>query len=107
VGLRCPITFMRIIAITDIAAGGSRTAPTRKPLGRLVGAFKTVSTRRINEIRGTKEAVIRRRSFCEQIIGDDRSPDRIVAYIQENPRRWEADPENPPATNLDRNLPRR
>jgi REP element-mobilizing transposase RayT len=40
--------------------GGSRTAPTgtapsgavkRKPLGRLVGAFKTVSTRRINELR--------------------------------------------------------
>jgi len=42
-----------IIAITNIAAGGSRTAPTRKSLGRSVGAFKTVSTRRINEIRGT------------------------------------------------------
>ena len=35
----------------DIRRGGSRTAPTetRKPLGRLIGAFKTVSTKRINE----------------------------------------------------------
>jgi len=36
------------------AEGASRSAPTRrKPLGRLVGAFKTVSTDRINERRGT------------------------------------------------------
>ena len=45
-----------IIVLRD-TRGGSRTASTtegrRKPLGRLVGAFKTVSTKRINEIRGT------------------------------------------------------
>ena len=42
-----------IIVITD-DGGGSRTAPTkRKTLGRLVGAFKTVSTDRYNEQRGT------------------------------------------------------
>jgi REP element-mobilizing transposase RayT len=44
-----------IIVITDNGSrGGSRTAPTvkRKPIGRLIGAFKTVSTKRINEHRG-------------------------------------------------------
>src|SRR5215218_6598016 len=33
--------------------GGSRTAPTkpaRKPLGRLIGAFKTLSTKHVNEL---------------------------------------------------------
>jgi len=39
-----------MIVITDVVKGGSRTAPTeqRKPVGRLVGAFKTVSTKRIS-----------------------------------------------------------
>ena len=41
-----------IIAISE-RRGGSRTAPTgqRKPLGRLIGAFKTVSTKHINKSR--------------------------------------------------------
>ena len=68
-----------------------------KPLGRLVGAFKTASTNRINEIRRTPGSVIWQRSFYEHIIRDDKSLDHIVAYIQDNPMRWEADPENPPA----------
>lgn len=59
-----------------LEAGGSRTAPTsddedrrgrsrttrspikRKTLGRLIGAFKTVSTKRINELRKTPGAKI-------------------------------------------------
>jgi putative transposase len=86
-----------IIAITDIAAGGSRTAPTRKSLGRLVGAFKPVSTKRINEIRGTREAVIWQRNFYEHIVRDERSLETIIAYILDNPARWESDPENPSA----------
>ncbi len=61
-----------IIAITDIAAGDSRTAPTRKSVGRLVGAFKTVSTKRINENRGTPGAVIWQRNFYEHIVRDER-----------------------------------
>jgi putative transposase len=86
-----------IIAITDIAAGGSRTAPTRKSLGRLVGAFKTVSTKRINEIRGTLGAVIWQRNFYEHIVRNEKSLERIIAYIQDNPSQWESDPENPSA----------
>ena len=39
--------------------GRSRTALTRrKSVGRLVGAFRTVSTKRINEQRGTPGAVV-------------------------------------------------
>ena len=39
-----------IIAMTDPCRGGSRTAQTpvrRQPLGRMIGAFKTVSTKRL------------------------------------------------------------
>jgi len=40
-----------IIVITDACTGGSRTAPTGelKPIGRLVGAFKTAAAKRIND----------------------------------------------------------
>ena len=44
-----------ILMLVEVRKGGSRTAPTTisKPLGRLVWAFKTVSTRCINHHRGT------------------------------------------------------
>jgi putative transposase len=96
-----------IVTIADIAAGGSRTAPTRKPLGRLVGAFKTVTARRINELRGTPGAVVWQRNFYEHIIRDERSFERVIAYIHDNPASWEADPENPIANNTGANLPAR
>ena len=87
-----------IIAITNIAAGGSRTAPTRKTLGRLVGAFKTASTKCINEMHGTRGATIWQRNFYEHIVRDDRSFARIANYIHDNPARWDTDPENPLTT---------
>jgi putative transposase len=82
--------------------GGSRTAPTgqrdvtagqtkRKPLGRLIGAFKTVSTKRINGIRSTPGAQLWQRGYYEHIVRDERSLQRIRAYIANNPSRWEPD----------------
>src|SRR5882762_9975445 len=42
-----------IVSIGAKERGGSRTAPTgQKPLGRIVGAFKTVSSGRIDRLRG-------------------------------------------------------
>jgi len=86
-----------IIVITDVCRGGSRTAPTgqRKPIGRLVGAFKTVSTKRINEIRNTPGAKIWQRNYYEHIIRDDDELNRICEYIANNPLQWEMDRENP------------
>jgi putative transposase len=93
--------------------GGSRTAPTptaptgsvgqpavgvygggivptkRKPLGRLIGAFKTVSTRRVNDIRSTPGAKLWQRNYYEHIVRDGRSLRYIREYIGSNPSRWE------------------
>ena len=94
--------------------GGSRTAPTttvnkptpdeptpdepapaksskRKPLGRLIGAFKTVSTKRMNQMRDTPGERIWQRNFYERIVRDAREHARIRQYIRDNPRRWNAD----------------
>ncbi len=87
-----------IIILTNDCRGGSRTAPTmikRKPLGQLIGAFKTVSTKRINKMRGTPGARMWQRNYYEHIIRNDDELDQIRQYIIDNPSRWALDRENP------------
>jgi len=89
--------------------GGSRTALTaavttapttkRKPLGRLIGAFKTVSTKRINEIRHTPGDRFWQRNYWEHIIRDESSLAQIRQYVINDPARWVDDrlhPTQPP-----------
>ena len=70
----------------------------RKPLGRLVGAFKTVSTKRINQARGTPGLQFWQRNFYEHIIRDEADLVHIRECIVSNPQKWELDqlhPDNP------------
>ena len=87
-----------IVIHNDGCRGGSRTAPTRpatrKPLGRLIGAFKTVSTQRINELRGSPGMPVWQRNYYEHIIRSEESLSRIRQYILNNPARWAFDREN-------------
>ena len=88
-----------IIVITDECKGGSRTAPTaaldrgipRKPLGRLIGAFKTVSTKKINQMRGAPGIAIWKRNYYEHVIRGEDSLRSIREYIFNNPANWEFD----------------
>jgi REP element-mobilizing transposase RayT len=77
--------------------GGSRTAPAlaRKPVGRLIGAFKTVSAKRINELRGLPRASFWQRNYYERIVRDDDELVRIRQYILDNPANWAQDEDNP------------
>jgi putative transposase len=93
-----------IIVVRHARRGASRSAPTRaapthapkrKPLGQLVGAFKTVSTKRINEIRGTPGAPVWQRNYYERVIRNDEELNRVRQYTIDNPAHWEEDPENP------------
>jgi REP element-mobilizing transposase RayT len=78
-----------------VGRGGSRTAPTkRKPLGRLVGAFKTVSTDDINQLRGTPARPLWQRDFYDHIIRNEDELNKIREYIRTNPLRWASDPDN-------------
>ena len=63
-----------IMILTD-GRGGSRTAPTknRKPIGRLIGAFKTVSTKRLNTVRNTPGAPVWQRNYYEHIVRSEES----------------------------------
>lgn len=89
-----------IVIVADDRRSGSRTAPTgrRKPLGRLVGAFKTVTTKQINIARGTPGLPVWQRNYYEHIIRNDQSLNRIRQYIADHPARWTFDRENPAST---------
>ncbi|MBI3812017.1 MAG: transposase [Nitrospirae bacterium] len=88
-----------IIMITYDGRGGSRTAPTvmaiRKPLGRLIGAFKTVSTKRINVMRETPAVPVWQRNYYEHILRSEEELIRTSEYILNNPARWAEDENNP------------
>ncbi len=88
-----------MVLLTDGRRGGSRTAPTeetrRKPLGRLIGAFKTVSTKRLNLSRDTSGLPVWQRNYYERVIRDEAELGRMREYIVANPRLWAEDEENP------------
>lgn len=87
-----------ILIIHENRRGDSRIAPTttkRKPLGRLIGAFKTVSTKHINLLRNTEGQVVWQRNYYEHIIRNERGMDNITRYIESNPLNWADDDENP------------
>jgi putative transposase len=79
------------IANTD--QGPMNRAPT---LGRIIRAYKAVTTR---HIRRTANATFAwQRNYYEHIIRNDESLNRIRQYILDNPTRWVFDRENPEAT---------
>ena len=87
-----------IIAIANQCRGGSRTAqtlPRRQPLGRMIGAFKTVSTKRLNLARETPGRKVWQRNYYERVIRNDEELTAIREYIVNNPVRWELDKYNP------------
>ncbi len=104
-----PNHFHGIMVLTDKPCrGDSRIAPTitqntqpinsepkRKSLGRLIGAFKTVSTKNINLIRNAPGTPVWQRNYYEHIIRNEESLNKIREYIVNNPLSWQLDQLNP------------
>jgi REP element-mobilizing transposase RayT len=68
---------------------GVRSEPTqRKPLGRLIGAFKTVSTQRVNDLKGTPGAQLWQRNYHERVIRNGLALDALRRYTANNPVLW-------------------
>ncbi len=59
-----------------------------KPLGQLIGVFKTISTKQINLARNTPGEIVWQRNFHDHIIRNENDLDRIREYIMTNPSRW-------------------
>jgi REP element-mobilizing transposase RayT len=69
------------------ATDGDVATGRRKRLGRLIGAFKTVSTKHINVLRNAPGAGVWQRGFWEHVVRDDADLARIRMYIRENAAR--------------------
>ena len=100
-----------IVHIVD-RRGDRRVAPTmpdapltpaKHLLPSFVSGFKSVVTKRINELRRMPGMAVWQRNYYEHIIRDEVSLNRIREYIINNPLQWDSDPENPMATKTDRN----
>ncbi|MHB9032951.1 MAG: transposase [Anaerolineae bacterium] len=64
-------------------------------LGALIGNFKSVSTRRINDVNGNSSNHLWQRNYHDHIIRSDAELFAIRTYIVNNPANWELDDENP------------
>ena len=83
-----------IVIAGDRPHGTGTGSAERKPLGRLIGAFKTVSTKHVNGFRSTPGVRLWQRNYYEHIVRDDLALRRIRAYIATNPARWKRDRQN-------------
>jgi putative transposase len=70
------------------------TKVKRHGLSEFVRAFKTFSSRRINELRQTPGMRVWQLRFHDHIIRDRSSMTKIQEYILNNPTKWEVDTEN-------------
>ena len=89
------ILMIKPIACRGGSIPGGGPAPIVKPLGQLIGAFKTVSAKRINLARCTPGVPVWQRNYYEHIIRDEKEMDAIRRYIQNNPSLWDLDREKP------------
>ena len=76
------------IAPTTGSVGHTVLPVQRKPLGRLIGAFKTVSTIRVNDLRSTPGAQLWQRDYHERVIRNSLSLRALRRYVANNPVLW-------------------
>jgi len=56
-----------------------------------VGAFKTVSTKHINQFHGTPSEAVWQRNYWERVIRNENQLNHLLQYIAESPLNWETD----------------
>ena len=94
-----------ILVIEDGTVGAKNFSPsqvgsprgTSKTIGSVIRGFKIGVTKWIRQ--HTKIEHIWQRNFYEHVIRDEDELNLVREYIQNNPKRWEMDRENPEAEN--------
>ncbi len=64
-------------------------------IGAIIGQFKSIVTKYINQIHNTPRVPVWQRSFHDRIIRNENELNEIREYILNNPLKWELDNENP------------
>ena len=99
-----PNHFHGVVTLTENhgsnsgVGAGLKPAPTSKKrhgLSEIVRAFKTFSSRKINALRNTPGIPVWQRNYFERVVRNENELFEIREYIQQNPLKWDLDPENP------------
>lgn len=64
-------------------------------LSAIVQNYKSVTTRKINQLRGLSGKTVWQRNYHERIIRNQRELEAKRSYIANNPMQWALDAENP------------
>ncbi|MFZ5433547.1 MAG: transposase [Calditrichota bacterium] len=75
--------------------GGVNESAARLSMGRLVAAFKTVTTREINRFESASGRKFWQDDFYEHVVRNDHDLRAIQEYVRNNPLQWMLDQENP------------
>jgi hypothetical protein len=62
---------------------------------KIIGRFKMLSSKRINELRQSPGAKLWQRNYWEHIVRNETELNRIREYIHNNPAQWEMDKLHP------------
>ena len=84
-----------IKGIPLVAPSDERPGPKPKSIGSFLAGFKSIATKRINEIRQSCGAPVWQRNYYERIIRNEIEFNRICEYISNNPANWNDDENNP------------
>jgi hypothetical protein len=89
-------TEIEIKGETSTREGGATTPLQMAPtLGQIIGGFKYLASKTINEMDGTPGRKILQRGFHDHIIRNENELKRIRKYIVDNPKNWKDDEDNP------------
>ena len=89
---------LRSTDANDVGATGRSPlprGPKPKSLGSFVAGFKSIVTKRVNELRKTPGISVWQRNYYDHIIRNENELHLIRKYIVNNPAQWEYDRENP------------
>jgi REP element-mobilizing transposase RayT len=78
--------------ISEVDSNSKRRA---LDLGQIVAYFKYQTTKIINKINKTPGSPLWQRNYYEHIIRDEEEMKKYCKYINENPKNWDTDKENP------------
>ena len=88
-------TARRAPTFVDIAPVRERFGkPVRGSVPTILRSFKAAVTKRINESRSAPWTSVWQRNYYEHVIRNENELFEIRQYIQNNPMKWDLDPEN-------------
>ena len=77
---------------------GRPYGPVSGSIGAILAQFKSIVTKRINQIRANPGCPVWQRNYYERVIRNEHELARAREYIVNNPLKWELDRENPKHT---------